>query len=82
LPFTRTFVPWVTVPDFRRSIDANFEKLRAPWLLDLLNDLPEGTTIATACHSQFFCDWDGQSANKQNITTPPHLKSGLAPPYL
>jgi hypothetical protein len=50
----RTFVPWVTVSDFRRSIDGNFEKLRAPWLLDLLNDLPEGTTIATACHSQFF----------------------------
>ena len=54
LPFTRTFVPWVTVPDFRRSIDGNFEKLRAPWLLDLLNDLPEGTTIGTACHSSFF----------------------------
>jgi hypothetical protein len=50
----RTFVPWVTVSDFRRSIDGNFEKLRAPWLLDLLNDLPEGTTIGTACHSRFF----------------------------
>jgi hypothetical protein len=50
----RTFVPWVTVSDFRRSIDGNFEKLRAPWLLDLLNDLPEGTTIGTACHSSFF----------------------------
>src|SRR6266480_4306447 len=50
----RTFLPWVTVSDFRRSIDGNLEKLRAPWLLDLLNDLPEGTTIGTACHSQFF----------------------------
>jgi hypothetical protein len=50
----RTFVPWVTVSDFRRSIDGNLEKLRAPWLLDLLNDLPEGTTIGTACHSNFF----------------------------
>jgi hypothetical protein len=50
----RTFVPWVRVSDFRRSIDGNLEKLRAPWLLDLLNDLPEGTTIGTACHSQFF----------------------------
>jgi hypothetical protein len=50
----RTFVPWVRVSDFRKSIDGNFEKLRAPWLLDLLNDLPEGTTIGTACHSQFF----------------------------
>ncbi len=50
----RTFVPWVRVSDFRKSIEGNYEKLRAPWLLDLLNDLPEGTTIATACHSQFF----------------------------
>ncbi len=50
----RTFVPWVRVSDFRRSINGNFEKLRAPWLLDLLNDLPEGTTIGTACHSRFF----------------------------
>ena len=50
----RTFVPWVRISDFRKSIDGNFEKLRAPWLLDLLNDLPEGTTIGTACHSQFF----------------------------
>jgi hypothetical protein len=50
----RTFVPWVRVSDFRKSIDANLEKLRAPWLLDLLNDLPEGTTIGTACHSSFF----------------------------
>jgi hypothetical protein len=50
----RTFVPWVRVSDFRKSIDGNLEKLRAPWLLDLLNDLPEGTTIGTACHSNFF----------------------------
>ena len=41
----RTFVPWVRVSDFRRSIDGNLERLRAPWLLDLFNDLPEGTTI-------------------------------------
>ena len=50
----RTFVPWVRVSDFRRGVDENLEKLRAPWLLDLLNDLPEGTTIGAACHSQFF----------------------------
>jgi hypothetical protein len=50
----RTFVPWVRVSDFRKSIDGNLEKLRAPWLLDLLNDLPQGTTIGTACHSNFF----------------------------
>jgi hypothetical protein len=50
----RTFVPWVRVSDFRKSIDGNLEKLRAPWLLDLLNDLPEGTTLGTACHSNFF----------------------------
>ena len=50
----RTFVPWVRISDFRRSIDGNFETLRAPWLLDLLNDLPEGTTIGAACHSNFF----------------------------
>ena len=50
----RTFVPWVRVSDFRKSIDGNLERLRAPWLLDLLNDLPEGTTIGTACHSNFF----------------------------
>ena len=50
----RTFVPWVRVSDFRRGVDENLEKLRAPWLLDLLRDLPEGTTIGTACHSQFF----------------------------
>jgi hypothetical protein len=50
----RTFVPWVTVSDFRKSIDGNLEILRAPWVLDLLNDLPEGTTIGTACHSAFF----------------------------
>jgi hypothetical protein len=47
-------VPWVRVSDFRRGVDENLEKLRAPWLLDLLNDLPEGTTIGAACHSQFF----------------------------
>lgn len=50
----RTFVPWVRVSDFRKSIDGNLERLRAPWLLDLFNDLPEGTTIGTACHSNFF----------------------------
>jgi hypothetical protein len=50
----RTFVPWVRVSDFRKSIDGNLERLRAPWLLDLFNDLPEGTTIGTACHSSFF----------------------------
>jgi hypothetical protein len=50
----RTFVPWVRVSDFRKSIDGNLEKLRASWLLDLLNDLPEGTTIGTASHSAFF----------------------------
>jgi hypothetical protein len=50
----RTFVPWVRVSDFRKSIDGNLEKLRAPWLLDLFNELPEGTTIGTACHSSFF----------------------------
>ncbi len=50
----RTFVPWIRVSDFRKSIDGNLEKLRAPWLLDLFNDLPEGTTIGTACHSNFF----------------------------
>jgi hypothetical protein len=50
----RTFVPWVRVSDFRKSLDGNLEKLRAPWLLDLFNDLPEGTTIGTACHSNFF----------------------------
>jgi hypothetical protein len=50
----RTFVPWVRISDFRKSIDGNLEILRAPWLLDLLNDLPEGTTIGTACHSSFF----------------------------
>jgi hypothetical protein len=50
----RTFVPWVRVSDFRRGVDENLETLRAPWLLDLLNDLPEGTTIGTACHSKFF----------------------------
>jgi hypothetical protein len=50
----RTFVPWVRVSDFRKSINGNLEKLRAPWLLDLLNDLPEGTTIGTAFHSNYF----------------------------
>ncbi len=50
----RTFVPWIRISDFRRSIDDNAEKTRAPWMLDLLQDLPEGTTIGTACHSQFF----------------------------
>lgn len=50
----RTFVPWIRISDFRRGIDDNLEKLRAPWLLDLFNDLPEGTTIGTACHSSFF----------------------------
>jgi hypothetical protein len=50
----RTFVPWVRVSDFRKSIDGNFEKLRAPWVLDLLQDLPEGTTIGAAGHSHFF----------------------------
>jgi hypothetical protein len=50
----RTFVPWIRVSDFRKSIDGNLEKLRAPWLLDLFNDLPENTTIGTACHSNFF----------------------------
>jgi hypothetical protein len=50
----RTFVPWVRVSDFRKGVDENLEKLRAPWLLDLLRDLPEGTTIGAACHSQFF----------------------------
>ena len=66
----RTFVPWVRVSDFRRGVHENLEKLRAPRpetaqlnnpflrdtaaALDLLNDLPEGTTIGTACHSQFF----------------------------
>jgi hypothetical protein len=50
----RTFVPWVRISDFRKSIDGNLERLRAPWLLELLNDLPEGTTIGTACHSKFF----------------------------
>jgi hypothetical protein len=50
----RTFVPWVRVSDFRKSLDGNLERLRAPWLLDLFNDLPEGTTIGTACHSNFF----------------------------
>jgi hypothetical protein len=50
----RTFVPWVRVSDFRKSLAGNLERLRAPWLLDLLNDLPEGTTIGTACHSSFF----------------------------
>jgi hypothetical protein len=50
----RTFVPWVRVSDFRKSIDGNLERLRAPWLLDLFNELPEGTTIGTACHSWFF----------------------------
>jgi hypothetical protein len=50
----RTFVPWVRVSDFRKSIDGNLERLRAPWLLDLFNDLPEGTTVGTACHSSFF----------------------------
>jgi hypothetical protein len=50
----RTFVPWIRISDFRSSIDGNLEILRAPWLLDLLNDLGEGTTIGTACHSSFF----------------------------
>jgi hypothetical protein len=50
----RTFVPWVRISDFRKSLDDNFEMLRAPWLLDLLRDLPEGTTIGTAFHSTFF----------------------------
>jgi hypothetical protein len=50
----RTFVPWVRVSDFRKSLAGNLERLRAPWLLDLFNDLPEGTTIGTACHSSFF----------------------------
>jgi hypothetical protein len=50
----RTFVPWVRVSDFRKSVDGNLERLRAPWLLDLFNDLPQGTTIGTACHSNFF----------------------------
>jgi hypothetical protein len=50
----RTFVPWVRVSDFRKSIDGNLEKLRASWILDLFNDLPEGTTIGTAFHSHFF----------------------------
>jgi len=50
----RTFVPWVRISDFRKSLNDNFETLRAPWLLDLLRDLPEGTTIGTASHSTFF----------------------------
>jgi hypothetical protein len=50
----RTFVPWIRTSDFRRSIADNLEMLRAPWFLELLNDLPEGTTIGTACHSSFF----------------------------
>lgn len=50
----RTFVPWVRISDFHKSLDGNLEKLRAPWLLDLFNDLPEGTTIGTAFHSNFF----------------------------
>jgi hypothetical protein len=50
----RTFVPWIRISDFRQSISDNLETTRAPWLLDLLQDLPEGTTIGAACHSQFF----------------------------
>jgi hypothetical protein len=50
----RTFVPWIRISDFRRSINAHWEAVLAPWVVDLLKDLPEGTTIATACHSTFF----------------------------
>jgi hypothetical protein len=50
----RTFVPWVTVSDFRKSLEGNLEKLRAPWILDVFNELPAGTTIGTAFHSNFF----------------------------
>ena len=50
----RTFVPWVRVSDFRKSIEGNLESLRAPWLLDVFNELPAGTTIGTAFHSNFF----------------------------
>jgi hypothetical protein len=50
----RTFVPWIRVSDFRRTINDNWEAALAPSVVDLLKDLPEGTTIATACHSRFF----------------------------
>lgn len=50
----RTFVPWIRVSDFRRSVSDSWEAVLAPWLVELLKDLPEGTTIATACHSKFF----------------------------
>jgi hypothetical protein len=50
----RTFVPWIRVSDFHRSINDNWEATLAPWVVELLKDLPEGTTIATACHSRFF----------------------------
>lgn len=50
----QTFVPWVRVSDFRASIKGNLEVLRAPWILELFRELPAGTTIATAFHSNFF----------------------------
>ncbi len=50
----RTFVPWIRMSDFHRSINESWEVVLAPWLVDLLNDLPEGTTIGTASHSKFF----------------------------
>ncbi len=50
----RTFVPWVRLSDFRKSLAGNLENLRAPWVLDLLNELPAGTTVATSFHSTFF----------------------------
>jgi hypothetical protein len=78
----RTFVPWVRVSDFRKSIDGNFEKLRAPWLLDLLNDLPEGTTIGTACHSTFFVIGTDKVKTTRISRRHPIIESCLAPPYL
>src|SRR6266496_822995 len=50
----RTFVPWIRISDFRRTISAHWDAVLAPWVVDLFKDLPEGTTIAAACHSQFF----------------------------
>ena len=39
-------MPWVQVSDFRKSIEGNLESLRAPWLLDVFNELPASTTLA------------------------------------
>lgn len=50
----RTFVPWIRISDFRRSISAHWDAVLAPWVVELFKDLPEGTTIAAACHSNFF----------------------------